>query len=354
MNLRSLVTAVDVSASGCVMVRSPAPPFETRFALRSAPQGDTEQRRASRTITAGLGIQTRAMFAVFDHFFFRSAPPHPLALFRIGFGAFLLLYWGLKAPHVSMLFSREGIVLPLTLKETFPEFLASLFTVPSPAVAWVLYAVLILALLFLTIGYRARAAAAVAFLLSLYYWVLSLHLLGASFDRLFIFCLLVLAFSGCDRTYSLAMKLGRGSWTAWEPVCVLPQRILALQITVTYLGVGWQKIFLSGWQSGEILVWGFMGRWATWPAYAVLHENLPIVFYDRAVDLIKGWEFFMPFALWIRRFHIRWIAFATGALFHIGIAVFLGIWWFLVLIPAYVVFFEPEEMQRKLHSFQAA
>ena len=273
-----------------------------------------------------------------NRFFFRKGPPHVLALFRFAFGGFLLFHWGIKLPSVPMLFSEEGILLPL--------FDLPLLTPPSVSVAWLLFFIFLGSLLLLTIGFFSRIAAGTAFLFSSYYYLLSFHLFGTSFDHLFLFILLVLTFSPSDRTLSLRMFLKRRSFFAAEPITIFPQRLLALQITFTYLGVGWQKLFLPDWQSGRILLLGFMGRWATLLGFAVARLDLPPWFYDAIVFLTKGFEILIPFGLWIKRFGIRWWFFAGGVLFHISIALLLGIWWFLVLIPAYILFFEPEEVEK--------
>ncbi|MEK7591550.1 MAG: hypothetical protein AAB489_05100 [Patescibacteria group bacterium] len=282
--------------------------------------------------------------ARWNRFFFRSAPPHALAVFRIGLGLFLLLVWGLRLPHVPMLYSSEGVVLPLMDATDVPLFLIPFFSVPPAFPAWLLYGTLLTALVGLTVGLFARAAAFIAFLLTAYFWNLSLHIFGTSFDQLFLFTLFVLSFSPSDRGLSLLMKLKHGSFLAQEPVCVLPQRILALQITATYLGVGWQKLYLPDWQSGRILYQGFTGRWAT-PVALFAARHLPMWAYDALVELTVWFEFMIPFGLWIRRFGIRWWFFLSGTVFHTLIALFLGIWWFLILIPAYILFFEPEEVE---------
>lgn len=261
---------------------------------------------------------------------FRETPPHLLATFRICFGAFLLLYWGLMLPHVRLMFSHEGLLLPLFG-----------LAPPSFAVACLLYALFLFTLMSFTAGFCTRMSAAISFLLNSYYWILTLHQLGGSFDRLFITILFVLLWSGCGETFSVDARLRHGSWTAWRPISILPQRILAVQITLTYVGVGLQKVFLPGWQSGEILVYGFIGRWGTGPAYALARMNIPLRFYDVLVFLVKAFEITIPFGLWSRRYRLWFMA--GGALFHTGIAILLGIWWFLALIPAYLLFFSPEE-----------
>lgn len=273
-----------------------------------------------------------------NSFWFRPCPPHLLAVFRMLFGAFLLLYFGLQLPHVALLYSREGLHMPLAMPS---PFLAILFAPPPPAIAYLLFITLYAFLLCFTVGLLTRVSAAIAFLLYSYQWILSLHQFGTSFDRLFLFSLLVLVCSDCGATFSADMRIRRGSWTAWRMISILPQRLLAVQISATYLGVGWQKLGLPAWQDGTVFIYGFMGRWATPPAFAIARWNIPLWFYDGVVWCIKAFEIMIPFGLWIRRVRI-WF-FLGGALFHIGIAVLLAIWWFLALIPAYVLFLSPEE-----------
>ena len=276
---------------------------------------------------------------IWNHFWFRDCPPHLLAIFRIVFGAFLFFYFSLQLPNIAMFYSRAGILLPLYEPN---QMLTLIFTPPPVWAAYVLFITFLMFLLLFTVGFLTRVSGMVAFLLYSYYWILSLFQLGASFDRLFLFTLLVLSFSGCGKTFSLDMRIRRGSWLAWEPISILPQRLLAIQVTLTYFTVGWQKLFIPAWQTGKILAVGFVGRWATPPAWAIARMNIPLPYYDALNWIIKAFEISIPFGLWNRR--TRWWYFAGGALFHIGIAVLLAIWWFVALIPAYILFFTPEEV----------
>ncbi len=273
-----------------------------------------------------------------DHWALRTAPPHVLAIFRIAFGLFLLLYWGLRLPHVPMMFSVEGLLLP-NIPGLAPSWMQTLFH-PTPLWAWITYAAMMTSLVLFTVGALFRPATFVAIVLYFYYWQLSLHLLPTSFDRLFGFTFFVLLFSGADRTFSLRMWWREGSWMAWEPISVLPQRILALQITATYWGVGWQKMVLPDWQGGEMLPYSFVGTWGTPVAYWMVRQNWPMEFYDWSVLTVMAFEFFLPFGLWVPGW--RWFFYAGGLIFHSLIWIFLDIWWFMVLVPAYIVFFEPE------------
>ena len=274
-----------------------------------------------------------------NRFWFRECSPHLLAIFRIAFAGFLVFYFSLQLPHVSMIYSREGVLLPMLLPD---RWLTLVFTPPPAWVAELLFSSFFASLLCLTIGLGTRVSAGVATILYLYYRVISLYHFGTSFDRLFITLLAVLTFSGCGATFSVDMWFKRGSFLAWEPISILPQRLIAFQITATYVGVGWQKLYLPDWQSGDVLAWGFMGRWATPFGYWIARLNWPLWFYDILVWQVKFCEVFLPIGLWFKGW--RWLSIAWGTLFHTLITLAMAIWWFQVLIPAYIVFFSPEEV----------
>jgi hypothetical protein len=258
----------------------------------------------------------------------------------MGLGGFLLFYWGLQWAEVPMRYSREGLLLPL-----YPPLstVTIIFTPPPVWVAYVIYGSFLCALASFALGYRTRVSATIVLLLYAYYWILTLFHFGTSFDRLFMFMVLVFACSDSGATYSLDMLRERGSFCAARPVSILALRLIAVQITATYIGVGAQKIVLDAWQSGLVLAWGFEGRWATAPAYWILRQNIPLTVYDVLVKLITMWEVTMPVMLWSKKW--RSFAFVTGALFHISIAILLSIWWFLALIPSYIVFLKPEDVR---------
>jgi hypothetical protein len=279
------------------------------------------------------GVAQGDIFSRWDSWLMRSAPPHALAIFRIAFAAFLLVEAATYLPHVTMMFSSAGFAISM---HTGIAALAP----PVPVVAWVLALGYVAALTALMVGYRTRTALVALVAYFLYYWQLSFYAFPSSYHRLFFFSFLVLLLGGSDKTFSLRMLRERGSWTAWEPVSVLPQRLLAIQLTATYAIVGWQKWWLPLWHGGDVLYYSFIGRWGTpWARRLVAAVPSPW-FYDALTWATKAFETLLPFGLWIPR--VRWLFFFGGFVFHIAIAVLLGIWWFLVLPPAYIVFFEPE------------
>ena len=281
-----------------------------------------------------------------NHWWFRQVPPHALALFRMTFGMFLLLYWGRYALHVPLLMGDAGIAFPLFL-DRYPWL-----QTPTVPVAWVLYTLLLLAFLLIALGAWMRGAALSALLLLTYIWVTSMHPHWLTMEHLTMVFLVLLLFSGADRWLSLRMWWRHGSPFAWEAVSICPQRCIALQITATYLGVGWQKAWLPDWQSGEILAYSLMSVWGTVPAFAIAQANIPLWVYDLIVLQVKYMEFLLPFGLWIPRVRLFFMGWAF--LFHVLIALLLNIWWFLVLVPSYVLFFKPEEVFQVLRAARAA
>jgi hypothetical protein len=271
-----------------------------------------------------------------------NVPPHALAIARIAVGLFWLAIALEYGMHLLGQFSSAGVAMPLLGDAYLPT---TIFDAPSPAVTIILYVLLLLCLAGFTIGYRMRLCLVGILLLGFEFWQLSLHLFPATIHRVSLLFILVFLLGGADRTLSLRAFLQRGSVYAWEPICVLPQRLLAVQITATYLGAALQKLWLPGWQDGGILQASFMGSWATPFAFAIARLNLPASFYDAAVIGITGFEIALPICFWIPR--VRKLAFIAGAFFHIAIALLLSIWSFLVLVPLYVLFLPPKTVARK-------
>ena len=272
-------------------------------------------------------------------FWFREVPPQAIALFRFLGGGWLTFYWLGFAPHVSLMFSREGIAIPL-----LP------FDPPTLALAWFLYGLFILCLILVTLGLFFRVASAGAFTLAAYHWFLSLNHFGTSFDLLYIFLLLCVALSDADATYSLSMYFKQGSVFAARPVTMFAQRLITVQITMTYFGVAMQKLWLPDFQSGEVLSWSFMGLWATPIAFWTVQHIHSIEIFDWWNFCVKVCEIALPIGLWIKPVQ-KW-AFIGGVLFHIFLVALLGMWWFLAMIATYHLFLDPEKVKLFLENLK--
>ncbi|MAE68383.1 MAG: HTTM domain-containing protein [Candidatus Peribacteraceae bacterium] len=273
-----------------------------------------------------------------DHFWLREVPPHALAIVRIALGLYLLVYAGLYIPNLSVLFSSDGFLLPLYL-DRFPEF--SLFLAPpSPLVTHIIYAVFLLCIAGIALGAFFRFSVFGTIAISLYLWQLQLHGFATSYNRILLLCLLVLLFSGAHRTLSFDQWRRSGSIFHWEPISILPQRLIALQITATFIGVGLQKLWLPLWTKGEVLAYSFISRWTTPLSRWYSRLPLTIASYDVVVILVKILQPTAAVGLWIPRVRLPCIALWT--MFLLLVATMLSIWWFLFIIPAFILFYEPE------------
>lgn len=274
-----------------------------------------------------------------DEFWTKEVPPHALAIFRVAFGFWMFFYWLGFAPYITLMLSQHGTAVAL-----FPEY-----PIPGSGLAFVLYIVLMLSLLGIALGAFFRIAAPVAFLIAVHHWFVSLHHFGTSFDLLYLFLLLTMVLSRADATYSLHMLRKKGSIFAWEPVSVFAQRLIQVQIFATYFGVGWQKVWLPDWKTGEILSWSFAGLWGTPFALWFVQKVRWLLFYDVLNFTVKCFEVFLPIGLWWKPAQ-KW-TFIGGIFFHVTLVLFLGMWWFLPMIVTYLLFLDPIAVKDKVTSY---
>ncbi len=276
-----------------------------------------------------------------DQFWFCRIPPHAQAILRIGFALYLLVEAATYLPFVPQMFSHQALTYS-DWAPSFPSSISWMLEPPSVPVAWMIASTYVLACLGLLLGFGMRFWLCVLLLLNVYYWQLSFFLFPSSYHRIYFVVQFMLLLSGADQTFSLRMLRTHQSIFAWEPVSMFAQRVLMVQITVTYLGVGLQKTWLPDWQDGTALTESLLHRWATPIGRWVVGLNWPFWLWSLAVDSVQILEFFLPVCLWFKRW--RWLSVLLGLLFHGGIAILMSIWWFLPLVPSYILFWPPEEV----------
>lgn len=266
--------------------------------------------------------------------------PRPLAFVRISLGLFFIVYGLTFLPFTTLLFSNQGLVLPL-LAHGAPEWLQWLLQPPSAAVAWCVMVIYFVCVIGITIGYKLRWCLLGTIVIALWTWQLQLHLFPGSYSRLLLFTLIVLLLGGADHAWAHRMKREQGSAWASKPMHAVAQRLLMVQLTITYAGVGLQKLVLPIWATGEVLSYSLSGLWASPLAFWFIGLNLPMSAYDFFIWVVIVFEVTIPIGLWIPS--VQRYFMLGGAIFHILIAIMLGIWWFVVLIPLYVLFLPPTQ-----------
>jgi hypothetical protein len=263
---------------------------------------------------------------------FSPVSAYPIAAFRILLGLFLLIYFGTLAPHVTTLFSSEGVYAPYFV----PDY------APAPVVACLLFAALWLAALGLLLGVRASVTIPCLLLLYFYHYFLALAVKHSSFERLIAIYLLVLWPSRCDSVWALSTPADQNPKPAASSFA---GRLIRFQTILLYLGAGLWKAANPAWRSGVLLAATLQGIWATPLAFWLMERGASAqtwLLLSRAVIagevLLAGLFFFT---------RTRPLAIVLGVLFHVINCVILSIPEFLVCITPYV-FFVPEAAFERL------
>ena len=294
---------------------------------------------------------------LWDDYWFELRPPESLAIFRILLGLFFLVYWLLRAPHVSFLFSTDGVYFPFfDPPAAFSEVgsardLLGWLLTPIPLWAtWTLYTTLIVSLVLFTVGWWTRFAAIAYFLLYVYFYHLQLYRLDASYDRLFLQTALLICVSRCDEIFSLrALWRRRKGLPLAETIPFWPARLIGLQMMLVYFGTGFHKVFSPAWAGGEILYYSFIGLWASDLAFGIAQLGLPMAVYGVMVYGTIAFELSAPIGLHVRRFQ-PWY-FVAGVFFHLSIALTLQIWQFMAMPAAYILFLDPAWVRQFCRKF---
>ncbi|WP_437566018.1 hypothetical protein [Sorangium sp. So ce542] len=281
---------------------------------------------------AGPRLAARAALARawlwLDRFALAPASAMPLAALRIGLASVLLVQAAMVGPALLELYGRSGILQgPLNdlLARTDLVRVGSLIERLAPlgvgeaSIVTGTGALYTLALVALLLGWRARAAAALAWLTHLMLMMTadSTNYGADNYANIFLFYLIWMP-SGA--ALSLDRRLAR---VPMGPPATtrLSLRVVQLHLCMSYLASGLWKASGEQWWNGEA-IW----RSVMLPAYRQV--DFSWLADHPWIAVIAGWlvvlvEAGYAFLIWPRRSRRIWVA-ATLAL-HLGIAVFMGL-----------------------------
>ena len=264
-----------------------------------------------------------------NEFFFAPTAPEPMAAFRILFGIYLCWYFVVLAPHVTLLFSNEGVYVPYLV----PDY------APGPAVAWVLYAMTLMLCVCFTLGYRSAWVTPLLLGAYLYHYFLQLAIKHSSFERLMIIYLAVLCLSEANRVWALDAR-GRSALN----VAVWPERVLRFQTSIFYFGSGLWKLTNRSWRTGKLLWATFQGMWATPLGLWLAGQDLSETFWNVLTWSVIISEMLLGVAFTFRR---SWpLAILVATSFHLLNVVVLYVPEFLVSIAPLALFVQPQTLRR--------
>jgi hypothetical protein len=273
--------------------------------------------------------------AALARFLLTPASPRPLALFRMGIAGFELALALVISPYVLQLYGQYGFVQwPVGELIIFPWLptvgrLAALLTplgISASAYVRGLHAVYVLSLVGLLVGWRTRVMAVLA-------WLIHLTLMNSGFfstygvDFLVHIALFYCAWMPIGSALSLDHRAGRAedAPSSWARLSI---RALQLHLCVIYLTAGLSKTAGVEWWNGEAIWLSVMQ-----PQFV----QFPLGWLSGVpwLPMMAGWgvmlvELGYAFFIWGKETRGPWLA-ATLAL-HLGIGLFLGLWFFAALM----------------------
>lgn len=293
--------------------------------------------------------ELRALAAAWDRFWFGSRSDSTLsslALFRICFGAVMLVCYITRAPDLDFFYTEAGI-LPLShllsLGEQL-EFRPTIFRwITAPAAIHAFHSLFLLALASLTFGFFTRTSAILTYLLHLMFMNRNPTILFGV-DTIGTFFFLYLCFADSGARYSLDVRLGRAK-TGHSLTSHIAWRLMQIQVCVVYAYSGFEKLKGVRWWDGSAL-WDVLsiGNMQRWDLSVVAH--FPILLAG-SVYLLLLWEIYFSALIWVPRLRLPMLAF--GVVLHIGIFLFMNLPSFgFMMIAMYSLFLKEEEIQKGL------
>jgi hypothetical protein len=287
-------------------------------------------------------------------FWFAGMSPYPMALFRLLFGCYLLIYFLGGLNHISLFYSNAGVYCPMFIPDV----------APSPIVAFILYYTTVVLILALIAGYRVRIVAPLLLIFYLYHFCLNIWVRACSYDRLVAMALLILCLAPSDEVLSVT---ARKRQTLIDPtVPAWPARLLALHICLFYFSTGLYKVLSPDWHTGAIIKGVMTSEYSSDLAFAVVGLKLPSFLFDIMAVSVIIFELLCPFGFLIRDISIKlafskttirlrrvqYYFFLAGILFHIGISLFMQIPQFFICPVFYVLFMPVDDIRNMLRSAQ--
>jgi hypothetical protein len=275
---------------------------------------------------------SRASLAL-RRFFFEPASPAPLAALRIGLAAALLLQAGLCAGQYFEWYGSQGL-LQTGVAQQFAWGIPQTARLAGWLAPWgisegtLLSALGLgygLALIALGLGWRTRTAAILSWLA--HTLLTQQHLTSYGFDLLAQVMLFYLLWAPSGRAWSVDVWRGRARTVA-TPLTRLSLRVCQLQLAIVYLSSGLEKASGRQWWNGEA-IW----RSLMLPIYR--QWDLERLAWFPWIAVLIGWgtlaiEIGYPFLIFPRRTRRLWLG--LTCLLHAGIAVFLGLHLFALLM----------------------
>ncbi|KUI27390.1 hypothetical protein AU196_07875 [Mycobacterium sp. IS-1742] len=265
-------------------------------------------------------------------FWFSYDSAYPLGLIRIAFGLLMIVWTVTLYPELYDRFGPDGVVpRPPTADFTWSVF--RLF--PSDAAVFAGWALLLLASIALTLGWRSRLAAILVFVMVVSFERRNPFVMNAG-DVLLRVEALFIALAASGAALSLDQRRRTGSfWTA-EQRRIWPVRLMQIQVSIIYVSTVVAKLHGKTWQDGTAVSYSLRQNdllFFTTPAW--ITDSL-------LISNVMSWstlviELAIGLLVWNRRAR-PWVL-AAGVVLHLSIFVSMSIGLFsLAMFVLYLAF----------------
>jgi hypothetical protein len=284
-----------------------------------------------------------------DHFWFEPIDLYKVGLFRAVFGFTAFIMYAIRMTSVREFFFNDSLLPASAARDILPEFLLS----PLPVLFhsdmlnyWghVLFVVMLLAF---TLGLVGRWGTWILFVLSLSFNQRNFPLIYGA-DLFAHFWLFYLSFINHTKYFSILNVFRNKRW-----VSVLPDvssdivssafvRLIQIQLCLSYAYTGIEKLKGAQWWEGSA-VWYVVGMRELVAVDMSVLRHFPTVI--AAVSMLTViFEVYFIFAVANKTLRPYWLLIGLGM--HIGIAVFMSLPFFgIIMLAPYILFLDSQKLR---------
>lgn len=291
---------------------------------------------------------------IWNDFWFAPIDLYKVGLFRMVFGFTIFIMYAIRQSSVHLFYTNEGLLPASGARDLLPEFLLSPLPVffhssaANVAAHWIFVALIFL----FSIGVIGRWGTWIIFVLSLGFIQRNFPLVYGA-DLFSHFWLFYLSFINHNKYFSI-LNLIRGR----RLYSVLPDatsdilsssfvRLIQIQLGLSYAYTGIEKLKGLQWWEGSA-VWYVVGMRELVAVDLSYLRHFPTVI---AIASMVTVIFEIYFLIAVANARLRPIWLAIGVCLHLGIALFMSLPFFgLVMIAPYILFLDSQ----KIRSFIAS
>ncbi len=275
-------------------------------------------------------------------FWFTPSPAYTLGLVRMVFGAVVVVWALAMLPDLYRVLGEQGVAPEYPR----PDYQWSVFEIwPGDTALLIGWVLLLVSATALIVGWHARFAAVVVFVLVQSFVRRGVYIVNAG-DSIITIVALILALCSCGAALSLDQRRRTGSFWSAQTRAPWPIRLMQVQLSMIYLVTVQAKLAGKSWADGSAVfyAWRTDGRWALLPAPEWLATNAILVNAVTWGTLVI--ELAIAILVWNRRWRF-WVL-AAGVVMHVTIMVNLNVGFFSVAMFVLYVAFVPADVVRRL------